>query len=60
MLSKEALQEFKQIWFEKFGEEISDEFALEQAINLLTVISATYRPINKLWINTNDYAKHKQ
>lgn len=56
MLSKEALKEFKLIWVEKFGEEISDEFALEQAINLLTMFDVVYRPIKKEWLD--EITKH--
>ena len=31
MFPKEAVQEFKQIYFRKFGEELSDEEAAEKA-----------------------------
>jgi hypothetical protein len=50
MISKEALEEFKQIWREEKGEEISDEFAMEEATNLLTLYNAIYRPIKKEWM----------
>jgi hypothetical protein len=60
MISDEALLEFKQIWVDEFGEEISDEVATEEAINLLTMFDAVYRPIKQEWIteyedeNAND------
>jgi len=50
MLSKKALDEFKIIWREQFGEEISDEKAMESATKLLTLMDAVYRPIKKEWL----------
>ena len=50
MLSNKSLEEFKKIWREQFGEEISDEKAAEEAINLLTIMDAVYRPIKKEWL----------
>lgn len=50
MISKKALEEFRQIWREEIGEEISDEKATGEAINLLTMMNAVYRPIKKEWI----------
>jgi len=50
MLSNKSLEEFKKIWREQFGEEISDEKAAEEAINLLTLMDAVYRPIKKEWL----------
>lgn len=50
MLSKEALEEFKRIYKEEKGEDISDELAVEEAINLLTLFNAVYRPVKKEWV----------
>lgn len=50
MISKEALEKFKKIWKEQFNEDISDEKAMEQAIKLLTLFDAVYRPIKKEWL----------
>lgn len=50
MISDKALQEFKEIWKEEIGEEIPDEAAIEEAVNLLTVMNAVYRPIKKAWL----------
>lgn len=47
MISNEALLEFKQIWMDEFGEEISDEVATRKAINLLTMFDTVYRPIKR-------------
>ena len=51
MLTKEAIGEFKQIWREQFNEDISDEKATEEGINLLTLFDAIYRPIKKKWVD---------
>jgi len=50
MISEIALQEFKKIWLEEFGEEISDEKATELGINLLTLFDTIYRPVPKSWL----------
>ena len=50
MISKEALEEYKRIYKNQFGENISDEEALDQAINLLTLVDRIYGPIKKDWI----------
>lgn len=52
MLSETALQEFKKIYVEEFGEEISDEKATELGINLLSLFNRIYRPIKKDWAET--------
>ncbi len=49
MLTNEALSEFKELWKTEFGEEISDEKAMKEAINLLTLMNAVYKPIRKDW-----------
>lgn len=45
MLSRKAIKEFKQIWKEKFNEEISDEEAKRKGLNLLHLFKLIYRPI---------------
>ena len=50
MLSRKALEQFKKIWEEEYGEEISDELAVEKATNLLTLFNALYRPVQKDWL----------
>ena len=49
MLSHESLEEFKRIWKEETGQDLSDDVAMEQAISLVTMLDATYRPITKNW-----------
>jgi len=46
-LSKEAIEEFKEIYRQEFGEEISDQKALELALNLLNLFKVIYKPITK-------------
>jgi hypothetical protein len=56
MISDQALQEFKMIWREETGQEISDKEALDAAVALLGVFDAIYRPIPKEW--SDEYDKH--
>lgn len=51
MLSKQALDEFKVIWRAEFGEDVPDDIATEEAINLLTMFNVIYRPIKKEWVD---------
>jgi hypothetical protein len=39
MLPPEAIQEFKIVWREEFGEEIDDDLAREKATNLLELFA---------------------
>ena len=54
MISEKALQEFKMIWLEEFGEEITDVKALEEAVALLTMFDAIYRPIRREWVEKQE------
>lgn len=56
MISREALEKFKEIWRSECGEELTDEKAMEEAINLLTMFNAIYRPVQKEWL---EELKHK-
>jgi hypothetical protein len=49
MISEAALNEFKQIWQSEFGEDIPNETAVDEAINLLSLFDAVYRPIKQEW-----------
>ncbi|OGY45752.1 MAG: hypothetical protein A2744_00010 [Candidatus Buchananbacteria bacterium RIFCSPHIGHO2_01_FULL_44_11] len=60
MLSKEAVKEFKAIWRKQFGEDISDEKAAEEGINLLTILDAIYRPIKKEWADELEQKDNEQ
>jgi len=57
MLSEKALLEFKQIWLEEIGYELTDEKATELAINLLTLFDKIYRPLKKSWLETDSKNK---
>lgn len=54
MISQEALEKFKQIWEEEFGEKIADEVAISEATKLLTLFNAVYRPVKKKWLAEPD------
>lgn len=56
MLSPEALSEFKKIWSGEFGSEISDDQAVEEATNLLSVFAAVYRPLSQKWLDEYENA----
>jgi len=43
MFTQEELQEFKDIYFEEFGEKISDEQAFEYANSLVSLIESVYK-----------------
>ncbi len=60
MISQQALKEFKEIWKEEYGNDISDEFALEKAVDLLTLMDAIYHPVKKEWLNEQDNATFKK
>lgn len=47
MISKEQLEKFKTIYKNQFGEEISDQDALDQATKLLNMMKVIYRPLPK-------------
>lgn len=47
MIPKKALENFKAIWKEEFGEEISDAKTLDSATSLITLMNAVYKHINK-------------
>lgn len=50
MLSKEALDEYREIYRNEHGEVPSDEVLVEEATKLLTVFDLIYRPIKKDWL----------
>ena len=45
MLSQQAITDFKEIWKQENRESISDDLAIEEALKLLTIFDAIYRPI---------------
>jgi len=44
-LSKEAIKEFKEIYYKEFEEKISDQEAQEMGGNLISLFKIIYRPI---------------
>ena len=51
MVSKEALKEFKELYRQEYGTELSDSEAADLAINFLTFMSAIYRPVKREWLD---------
>jgi hypothetical protein len=50
MISKQALEEFKEIWRqENPGQDIDDATAMDQAVALLTLMDTVYKPVKKEW-----------
>lgn len=47
MISKESLEEFKAIYKKRFGEDLSNDIALEKATRLLGLIKAVYKPMTE-------------
>lgn len=47
MISAAALDEFKAIWRSQFAEDVPDEVAVDEALNLLTMFDKVYRPIKQ-------------
>lgn len=46
-ISDEKIEEYRKIYKEQFGEEISKEEAREQGINLVNLMKLIYKPITK-------------
>ena len=47
MISKEQLQDFKRLYKEHFGKDISDADALESATKLIDMLRVVYKPMTK-------------
>lgn len=56
LLSKESIKEFKKIYKEEFGEEISDQKACEKGSNLINFFKLLYK-IDKRNKNKKDKKK---
>ena len=50
MLTKQALEEYKQLHREETGMVLPDDVLADEAINLLTLFNFVYRPIKKAWL----------
>jgi hypothetical protein len=51
MLSKQAVEEFQQIYKNEFNEELPFDAAAEHASRFLNLVKAVYRPIPKEWLD---------
>jgi len=50
MLSKQALDEYREIYRQEHGEVPCDEVLVEEATKLLTAFDLVYRPVKKVWL----------
>lgn len=50
MLTKQALEEYKEIHRQETGMVLPDDVLANEAINLLTLFNFVYRPIKKGWL----------
>lgn len=50
MLTKQALEEYKQLHREETDTVLPDDVLANEAINLLTLFNFVYRPIKKAWL----------
>lgn len=50
MLTKHALEEYKEIHRQETGAVLPDDVLANEAINLLTLFNFVYRPIKKEWL----------
>ena len=52
MISKQALEEYKEIWRrENPGKDIDDQTGMDEAVALLTLMDTVYRPVKKEWLD---------
>jgi hypothetical protein len=58
MISDQALTEFKTIWRNETGQEMTDKEALDAAVALLHLFDVIYRPIPKEW--SDEYDTHSK
>jgi len=56
-LSKEATKEFKDIYYQEFGEKISDQQAQEMGANLISLFEIIYRPVPEAKEQNAQHAK---
>ncbi len=55
MLTKQALEEYKEIHRQETGKVVPDDVLANEAINLLTLFNFVYRPVKKAWLE--EYGK---
>ncbi len=50
-LSKKAVEEYRSIYADVYGEELSNDEALQQAMRLLRLFKIIYKPIKRKELN---------
>jgi len=58
-LSGKAIKEFKEIYYQEFGQKISDEQAQEMGANLFSLFKIIYRPLPKIGKHDDDNKSSK-
>ena len=59
-MTNEALKTFKQIWKNRFDEDISDEVAAEKADKLIRMVGLVYKPMTEKEFQIVQERKNKQ
>lgn len=54
MISQEGLDEFKRIYREEFGVELSNEETLEKALPVLNLVRSLIKPVNNLLVDDTE------
>ncbi|HRY62771.1 MAG TPA: hypothetical protein P5056_03320 [Candidatus Paceibacterota bacterium] len=60
MLSQKAIDDFKKLYKEHYGEELNDFVASEAANRLIRMMDLVYRPIPKAWEEKYNEIKKEQ
>src|SRR3989338_8364268 len=60
MLSKKAVDEFKKLYRDHYGEELNDFVASEAANRLVRMVELVYKPIPKAWEGEYNKIKKEQ
>lgn len=61
MISKQALEEYKEIWRkENPGKDIDDQTAMDEAVALLTLMDTVYKPLKKEWVDRPNKKDEKE
>ena len=48
MTNEDLIKKYKSLYREKTGQDLSDEEAFSQAMNLVTLVKVIYRPIQRV------------
>ena len=60
MLDKEDINSFKELWKAEYGEVLSDDVAVAEALNFLTMMNTVYRRMPQRWMDEVIAKENKQ